>query len=495
MKWSKAALACTFFAPCLAWAQTAATSPMGTLDATANAEVVRLGGQLMLAGKAYEYDRVLADDYGPRLTGSANYAKAAEWATGEFQRLGLSNVHREAWEIGATWEPETWASAEIVAPRQLRLHLESDGWSPSTPPGGVRGKVYYLDAFTSDAIKTHAEQIKGAVVLVDGPSFRAAGELLIGRFLDTMAQLADTGAQALLFGMGTTNNASSMLGVASGDGVISKLPTADVGAEDTQLLRRLLEHGAVEVEFHYTNRIREHVKVDNVVAEIPGTEPNGEYVIIGGHLDSWHLGTGAEDNGTGAASVLAIAQGMMATGVKPRRTVRFVLFGGEEEGLFGSVHYARDHANELAKCAGVFVTDSGAEPPKGWLVFGRDDEKQALAPIKPLLSALGAGETSDSGDFTFSTDHAPFLIHGVPAFVLWTGLDKYMKLHHKPSDTYDKVEQRDLNLGVAVVGVTALAFADAPQSMRHLSLTETEDQLKSIKSYEEYVDLRDHHMF
>jgi len=495
MKWSNLALACALFASCAVWAQNTASSPLGTLDAASNADVVRLGGQLMLAGKAYDYDRVLADDYGPRLTGSDNYVKAAAWAAGEFERLGLKNVHLEPWEIAATWEPETWASAEIVAPRRMRLHLESDGWSVSTPLGGVHGKVYYLEAFTPETINAHAAQIKGSVALVDNTSFRSAGELLFGKLLDTLHLLADTGAQALLFGMGTTNNASSMLGVASGDGVISKLPTADVGAEDTKLLLRLLEHGPVEVEFHYANRIREHVKVNNVVAEIPGTDASGEYVVIGGHLDSWHLGTGAEDNGTGAASVLAIAQGMMATGVKPRRTVRFVLFGGEEQGLFGSIHYARDHANEMAKCAGVFVTDSGAEPPQGWLVFGRDDEKLALEPVKTLLAALGAGDTSDDGEFTFSTDHAPFLIHGVPAFVLWTGYDKYMKLHHKPSDTFDKVEQRDLNLGVTVVGITALTIADAPQSLKHLSQSETEDQLKAIKSFNQYDDMRSHHMF
>ena len=149
----------------------------------------------------------------------------------------------------------------------------------------------------------------------------------------------------------------------------------------------------------------------------------------------------------------------------------------------------------MAKCAGVFVTDSGAEPPQGWLVFGRDDEKLALEPVKTLLAALGAGDTSDDGEFTFSTDHAPFLIHGVPAFVLWTGYDKYMKLHHKPSDTFDKVEQRDLNLGVTVVGITALTIADAPQSLKHLSQSETEDQLKAIKSFNQYDDMRSHHMF
>lgn len=470
-------------------------NPIGTLDAVERAAVVRLGGQLMLAGKAYEYDRVLADEIGPRLTGSSNYVKAAEWATEEFRRLGLSHVHREPWEIAATWEPETFATASILAPHVQRLHLESDGWSPSTPPGGVRGKVFYLNALTEDAVKAQAAQIKDSIVLVDGESLKAAGPLEFGKLLDTIALVGGEGAHGLLMGLGDTNNISAELGVTCCNGAVSHLPTADVGREDTLLLRRLLVHGPVEVEFSFANRVREHVKVDNVVAEIPGTDSSGEYVVIGGHLDSWHLGTGAEDNGTGAASVLAVAQAVMASGVKPRRTMRFVLFGGEEEGLLGSIHYVRDHAAEMDKCAGVFITDTGSEPPQGWYIFGRDDEKKALGAITPELESLGAAGTTDEGRFAFSTDHGPFLIHGVPSFVLWTPLEKYFGLHHKPSDTFDKVNQRDLNLGAAVVGVTALAFADAPQAMRHLPTAEMEDQLKKIKAYDEYSDMKTHNMF
>lgn len=276
-------------------------NPIGTLDAVERAAVVRLGGQLMLAGKAYEYDRVLADEIGPRLTGSSNYVKAAEWATEEFRRLGLSHVHREPWEIAATWEPETFATASILAPHVQRLHLESDGWSPSTPPGGVRGKVFYLNALTEDAVKAQAAQIKDSIVLVDGESLKAAGPLEFGKLLDTIALVGGEGAHGLLMGLGDTNNISAELGVTCCNGAVSHLPTADVGREDTLLLRRLLVHGPVEVEFSFANRVREHVKVDNVVAEIPGTDSSGEYVVIGGHLDSWHLGTGAEDNGTGAA--------------------------------------------------------------------------------------------------------------------------------------------------------------------------------------------------
>jgi len=257
----------------------------------------------------------------------------------------------------------------------------------------------------------------------------------------------------------------------------------------------MLAHGPVEVEFSFKNKIHRNVPINNVVAEIPGSDKSGEFIVIGGHLDSWNPGTGAEDNGTGAASVLAIAEAIKKSGLTPRRTIRFVLFGGEEEGLVGSVHYARDHTAEMSKCAGVFITDTGSEQPQGWYIFGRADEKEALSAIDPLLSSLGAAQTTDEGRFTFSTDHGPFLIQGVPAFVLWTPLEKYFNLHHKASDTFDKVNQRDLNLGAAVVGITAYAFADSATMLKHLSSTELEQQLKSIKSYDEYKDMVDHKLF
>ena len=481
----------------LALTVAAQTAPQAAFvpDPATNAALIRLGGQLMMAGRAYEYDRVLADDIGPRLTGSANYEKAVDYAIAEFERLGLSNVHRAPWEINATWEPEVWATASFIKPHEQRLHLQADGWSPSTPKDGVRGNVFYLAKFTEDAIRENAAQIKGAIVLIDEDTFKASEPLLIGNALDNVALLAKEGARALMLGVGAVNNVPSMFGLTCCDGTIAPLPVANVGLEDTLLLRRMLDREPVEVEFSFTNRIREHVKVNNVVAEIPGTDANGEYIVVAGHLDSWHLGTGAEDNGTGASSVLAVAQAMKATGIQPRRTVRFILFGGEEEGLLGSIAYVRQHLGDMDKCAGVFVTDTGSEAPKGWYVFGREDEKQSLAAIKPLLSSLGAAGTTDEGRFTFDTDNGAFTIHGVPSYVLWTGLDKYFALHHKPSDTFDKVNQRDLNLGAAVVGVTALAIADAPKMLPHYSVDQLEDQLKTIKAWDAYQDAVSHHDF
>lgn len=459
------------------------------------AALVKLGGQLMVAGKAYEYDRQLADEIGPRLTGSANYVKATDWAIAEFTRLGLTHVHKESWEIPATWEPETLATASIVAPHAQRLHLESEGWSPSTPVGGVHGKVFYLDALTPEAVTAAAASIKGSVVLVDEESLAADKEERFGRLFDAVRGIGKEGAIGLVLGLGATNNAPSLIGLTDFNGTLTTLPSGNLGKEDTLLLKRMLEKGPVEIEYSFRNRIRKNVKVDNVVAEIPGREANGEFVVVGGHLDSWDPGTGAQDNGTGAASVVAVAEAIKASGLTPRRTIRFVLFGGEEEGTIGSVRYARDHLSEMDKCAGVFITDTGAEAPMGWYSFGRDDEKASLKALAPWLSALGSAGISDEGRFTFETDEAPFLIHGVPSFVLWTPMEKYMQLHHKPSDTFDKVNQRDLNLGAATVGLTAYAFADAAVSLKHLSAAEMETQLKGIKAWPQYQDLVEHKLF
>jgi len=447
---------------------------------------------LLIDGQAYEYDRVLADEIGPRLTGSSNYEKAVDWSEGEFKRLGLANVHTETWTIPSAWEPETDAVAHILKPHGQRLHLESEGWGPSTPEGGVRGNVYLLSKLSVAAVHEQVEAIQGHIVLVT-PEALGDDELLFGQLFDALDAIGEVGAKGLLLGMGTTNDAPSFLGVGDFVGKASKLPTGNVGHVDTLLLARMLEKGPVEIEFSFKNRIRSNVPVKNVVAEISGTDPDAGYVV-GGLLDSWHPGTGAEDNGTGAASVLAVAQTVKAAGLKPRRTLRFILFGGEEEGLLGSLAYAHAHEQEMSKCAGVFVTDTGSEPPKGWLTFGREDVNKALAPLKPLLDPLDAGGISDGHHIIFETDHAPFLVRGVPAFVLWTPFEKYMQLHHKPSDTFDKVDRRDLGLGEAVVGLSAYYFASVAEIPGYLDAAKMEDTLKSIKAYNQYKDLVDHKM-
>src|SRR5206468_4168287 len=194
------------------------------------------------------------------------------------------------------------------------------------------------------------------------------------------------------------------------------------------LIKRMLDHGDVTVEFSFRNRIRNNVEVNNVIAEIPGRDLPNEVVIVAGHLDSWHPATGAQDNGTGAATVIEVARAIKTSGHPPRRTVRFMLFGGEEQGILGSTAYVRAHRAELGSIDCVLISDTGAQPAKGWYLMGRDDEKDALKDVEPLLAGLGSNDTTPSVEFLFQTDHIAFDLLGVPTLVLWNATDKYFKL-------------------------------------------------------------------
>ncbi len=518
----------------------AAPTVAPTVSPDTRAAIRTLIGDILLNGQAYEYDRQLADTIGPRLTGSPIYMRAAGWAEQHLRDLGLSNVHTELWTIPATWEPES-ASGRILTPVDHALHLYSIGWSPSTPAAGVRGPVLYLPALTAGALDALASSIKGSVALVDDKTFGDKPSL--EQLFSGLDRLRALHPAAILYPGGA--NGTETLTSLNFSGAIDPIPEAEIGAEDVALLKRLLDsasehdqarpdhepaqssarpnhpqeqssarplhksepgqeheqdqaaHAApgqpVTVQLTLTNRIRTDVPVPNVVAEIPGSDPalKDSIVLIGAHLDSWNPGTGAQDNGTGVATVLEAARAIKALPHPPRRTLRFVLFGGEEEGLLGSTAYARAHRPDLARIDAVLISDTGAQPARGWYLMGREDEKAALKNVSPLLAGLGADSTNDSTEFVFETDHAAFDVLGVPTLVLWTDTDLYFKLHHKASDTFDSVSERDLNQGAAVTTTTAYALADSPQPFApHLSPAEVQTFLKKSGNLDEYLYLK-----
>ena len=475
--------------------QSAAAQTPVQISPEARSAMEHIAGSILVDGHAYAYDEQLADNIGGRLTGSDAYNKGVSWGVEQFKALGLKNVHTESWTIPAAWEPETLATAEMVEPRHQRLYLESLGWSPSTPDDGVKGRIVYVkDVLHESALRAQAAEIKGNIALVDKESLHADGPLPFGVLLNNLNMIGSLGAQALVMGYGPPNNLLSQKGLEA-DGSLSSLPTAGLGNEDTLLIRRLMKQGPVTISFSFRNKIRKNVQVENVVAELPGRDDQNEWLLLGGHLDSWHPGTGAQDNGTGVASVIETARAIIASGRPPRRTLRFVLFGGEEEGLLGSRAYEKAHSSELPHCDAVIITDIGAGLPKGWYTFGRDDIKQALSSVEPLLAGLGASGTNDDNDNFFDSDHAPFLVQGIPALFLWPDLTEYSNLHHLPADTFDKVDERNLNVGTAVLALTAYAIADSPTAFApHLDKQQMESILKNEKVYEQYKDLEKHSM-
>ncbi len=445
--------------------------------------VRQLIGDIMVDGKAYDYDRQLADHIGPRLTGSDNYVHAVSWALDQFKSLGLTNVHTESFTMPALWEPDGPAAGQIISPRIQNLHIYSIGWSPSTPEGGIKGQVVYIPHLTIEALDSQKDKFRGAIVLIDESSF--GDQPSFSQILKALAHLGELAPQAILI-TGGANGIESATALTF-DGTLSHFPIAQIGLEDELLIKRLLDAGPVTVQFSFKNRIRPATQVNNVIAEIRGSELPNEVVIVGGHLDSWHPATGAQDNGTGVATVIDVARAVKALGRPPRRTMRFILFGGEEQGIIGSTSYVRHHLADMPNIDAVLISDTGAEPAKGWYVMGRNDETKALENIEPLLAGLGSNQTNPSTQFLFQTDHISFDLLGVPTLVLWTGTDKYFKLHHKASDSFDSVVQADLTQGVATTAATAFAIADSAQPFApHFTPTQVEDMLKDAKQYDDY---------
>ena len=185
-------------------------------------------------------------------------------------------------------------------------------------------------------------------------------------------------------------------------------------------------------------------------------------MIIGGHIDSWDLGTGATDNGTGIMAVLEAARGLKAVGVKPKRTIRFVLFSGEEEGLHGSRAYVKAHEKEMAKISGVLIHDMGTGRVKSIGLQGRYDLREVMDKVvEPFKEAVNLEELSMRA--MMGTDHLSFLPHGVPAFAVVQDEAEYRKTHHTESDTFDKVYPDEINQGAKVLAAWAYNVAMLPE--------------------------------
>lgn len=430
----------------------------------------------------------LSDNIGPRVTGSAQLKQANEWTAKVFRKYGLTNVHLEPWTIAHSWTRGT-ARGRIFKPTEHPLTIAAAGWSPSTP-GVVRGPVVYFDAKKKEDFEKFRGKLKGAVVIYQEaaslsppkpedsrsevvramqepppmkgeppapPPYAALQEMAKAR----TAFFKQEGVAAVLRDSNKPHALLNMTGIGGEKFEIGAIPTAFVTGEGYRMIFRMMKHGPVEVELEMTNSFSDRpVEVYNTVAELRGSEKSDEIVILGAHLDSWDLGTGSTDNGTGSAAVLEAARALAKLQLKPKRTIRFVLFTGEEEGLVGSVEYVKAHKSELDKISGIFVHDTGTGRV---LTLGLHDNyqdreivDQEIAPLRELKLLEPSMQRS------FGTDHASFNDVGVPGF--WAIQDgaEYSKTHHSQSDTFDKVWKDDLNQGAQVLAVWAYNTAQLP---------------------------------
>jgi carboxypeptidase Q len=430
----------------------------------------------------------LSDSIGPRLTGSPQLKQANEWTRDMFQKYGLSNAHLEPWKIERSWTRGE-ARARIISPAPHPLTIAAAGWSPGTP-GAVQGPVVYFDAKNKEEFARFHSKLKGAIVIYQDPqSFSPPkpadpyaevktpmqqppprmGEPPITDPYDAYLKAAkertqffkDEGVAAVLRDSNKPHGLLNMTDVSLERYGIGLIPTAFVTGEGYRMIFRLLKHGPVQVEVEMTNTFgQQAMDVYNTVAELRGSEKPDEVVIIGGHLDSWDLGTGSTDNGTGSIAVLEAARALAKSGLKPKRTIRFVLFSGEEQGLYGSEEYVKAHQNDLEKISAVLVHDTGTGRV---LALGLHDNYQDRELVDQILAPLHELKLLEPRMArSYGTDHLSFDNVGVPGFYCIQDLAEYRLTHHSQSDTFDKVWKDDLNQGAQVLAAWAYNTAQLP---------------------------------
>lgn len=466
-----------------------ATTPLAAqqyaVDTTGSGAIIAQAMQHSEVMKNLQY---LADMIGPRLTGSPAMRKANDWTAERFKAYGLT-ARLEAWDFGVTWERGP-ASFRITAPFTRNLVGHSWAWTEGTGKM-VSGPVVRVDAANADSIAANAAKIKGAWLLLrpgatiwnpDGPPMTAADSQMMqesrrrafGQPGDTSEAarkarqqfnvdrpylLKKAGALGILTDGSKEHGLMTMSGSPNN---VSPLPNVVIAHEDYAMFERLIAMGVTpRMEGRIENKVgKTPVKQWNTVAEIRGTDLPGQVVILGAHLDSWDLGTGVTDNGTGSMVVLEAARAIMQSGLKPRRTIRFILFSGEEEGLLGSRAYAAQHAAEADSIQAVLVLDNGTGMIKGQALQGRNEFEQLWKDLLAPVNGLGATEVRQANKG--GTDHLAFIPYGVPGFNFDQETRGYNHTHHSQVDTYDHAVPGDLMQASAVMAVTAYELANLP---------------------------------
>jgi carboxypeptidase Q len=432
----------------------------------------------------------LTDHIGPRLSSSPAMRRANEWTASRFQGYGLK-TQLEPYAFGVPWERGS-ASLRLTAPFSRQVTAHSWAWTEGTGGKTLAGPVVLTDLSTPESLAVYKDKVRGAWVLPrapfpiwnpDGPAqtpedstrLQERIKLRNSPFADTSAIavlqrrqyqldlpyiLKSAGALGTLFDGAKEHGLMTMSGSPNR---ISPLPNLVISHEDYTLLSRLIGKGVTpRLEGRVENRLgRSPVQQWNTVAEIKGSQKPGQVVILGAHLDSWDLGTGTTDNGTGSMVVLEAARAIARSGIKPKRTIRFILFSGEEQGLLGSRAYAEAHAAEADSIQAVLVLDNGTGAVTGQALQGRTELAglwhQLLAPLASL-AADSVRDASKSG-----TDHLSFLPYGVPGFNFDQISRGYNHTHHSQTDTYDNAVEGDLKQAAAVMGVTAWELANLPE--------------------------------
>jgi len=433
-------------------------------------DVAHIVGYSFVRGGAPKFLEEITDRIGGRITGSPESRATADLILQTLKQAGFDNAHFEEYTVPTTWKHGP-ISGSVISPVQRALYIGTYGWCPGTN-GAI--EVPVADIGDADGQSPMPPNVRGAAVLLTLGS-NGLGTNYVPTRYHVMKQLAQAGAAAMMI----VSDKPDRIVYTSGFMFYPRapLPVLSIAAEDAALLRRLMNHGPVQIKLDVQNSFGGPVQERNVVADLPGADTK-EMVLLTAHFDSWDPAQGANDNGVGVAAVLDGARILKSLNIRPRHTIRFIFFSGEEQSDLGSRAYITQHKSELDNIRAMINTDAGAQAPLGLKLYGRKDLEAGTARIIKPLAPLGADKLFLDADF--ESDEESFMVVGVPAYSLEVEPgDYYAVRHHTIVDTYERVDPRMLSLDSAVLTIAALSFADAEQRPgKRLSPGEVHDLLE-----------------
>ncbi|HEX6164610.1 MAG TPA: M20/M25/M40 family metallo-hydrolase [Vicinamibacterales bacterium] len=420
-------------------------------------------GKLIAAAQAdqFAWDRLaeLTDTFGQRLSGSDNLNRAIAWAVETMKKDGLENVHTERvmvprWVRGSE-------SLEITSPPHHVIPMLGLGGSVATPAGGIEAEVMVVSG--ADDLNRRGADARGKIVLFNVP-YTTYGETVQFRSGGASMAARHGALASLVRSVGPIGLRTPHTGGMSYAADAAKIPAAAITAEDANRIQRLVNRGVkVRVRLKMESRFDADAESFNVVGEIKGSEKPEEIVLVGGHFDSWDPGTGASDDGVGCIVTWEAARLMKKLDIRPKRTVRVVLFTNEENGMRGGNGYRDQHAAEAANHILAVESDSGVFAPARIGFTGSEAARRIINDIATLLAPIGMQEISGGGG---GADIGPIAALGkVPMMAYGGDSTKYFTIHHTPADTVDRIEPQEVSKAAAALAAMIYVVADMPQPL------------------------------
>lgn len=466
-----------------------------TATAFAQYEVEQLTATMLGPTRIQEDLHELCDKIGGRVTGTEPNIKSVYWAINKFAEFGVE-ARKETFEMPSFWN-ETSAKAEVSGEIKFTPKIVSRAFSVPTPQGGLKGELVSVGYGTEEDFRKLGDKAKDKYVLVNTNVLEDLSGLF-GEY-DDAAKIEARAEKAQVKGIVYMSSREKKLLYRhlAAKGYNNKLLLVVMARDDATRCQRVLDHGGkLDINIDLALQTGESYETWNVIADIKGTEKPDEIVLVSAHLDSWGLGTGANDNACNVAMMIDLARQMKRLNIQPKRTIRFALWNGEEQCICGSWGYTKSHADELDKHRIAISIDIGSGRMTGYITGGRPEvDALAMKALKPV-SALGPFANFDGP--IVGTDNYDFMMQGVPNLIGAHEGYNYCSNYHSESDTYDKVNLENLKMNSAIVAATILYFANedytpAPRQTREeiqalIDNTTLSDQMKAFHFMEDWMN-------